>query len=173
MRLRHVGNKNDIAAVNVINADANTIPFGSPVFFDFNGTRDGRAVVDANSAAAAKQGLFAGILLQTLATGQAGEAIVFGMFEKVSVIRATRAATTDSFASQSAIAVGDVMGFVSGSAINGMSRAAAAASTNTPNFVIAGEVAASLASSAASDVTGSLSSLTMNSLYLKCFIRAM
>lgn len=167
MRFQTIGNKADICFINVKNASAGTIPAGAPVFLALNGTDDGIAVTDAYNAAAAQQGAAVGILTSALNSGQAGEAVVFGVVSNVRYATGTRAASSDNWgASHTAVAVGDALAVVTVSGVNALTRnAAGATGTVFPQYIAAGTVAGA-ASTAAS--TGS--NLTKGTT-LKVFVR--
>ncbi len=99
MRMKVNGNKRDIVAVVIKNAEASaTIPLGAPVCLAFNGTDDGLAVVLPATAADVGQSTGAfGASLGTYAVGVVGEAQVFGMCPNIKLMR-TRAASSDTFA---------------------------------------------------------------------------
>ncbi len=109
MRFKSVGTKRDIMAVVIRNADTLTIKSGSPVFLAANGTNDGLAVVSANNLSAALQGNFFGIATADIAANAYGEAQVFGFFDQARVIVATRAASTDVWASMPAGSIGQYL----------------------------------------------------------------
>src|SRR5437867_8575137 len=110
MRFKVAGNKKDIVAVVVKNAEtAITISAGAPVFLAVNGTNDGLAVVSPVSITAAKQCTFFGFALTDIAPGQFGESIVFGFYDSARVAVATRSATSADWASFVAGSVGAVL----------------------------------------------------------------
>lgn len=86
-----------------------TILKGSPMFYSPDGTGDGIDVVQAGGLAAVLQGFFAGFAMQDIAPGKIREGLVHGVCEYARVIVATRAASTDVWASYAAGAIGDVM----------------------------------------------------------------
>jgi hypothetical protein len=99
--MKTVGNKRDIMAVVVRNNSGGTIAAGTPVALEFSGTNDGLDVVlPSSSAAKADVGGF-GVVLNAIADQQFGEAQVFGFCQSISLLRQTRAATTDAFSSNS------------------------------------------------------------------------
>lgn len=107
MRFKITGNKKDIVGTVVKNADTITIKAGGPVFLKASGTDDGLGVVSANNLAAANQGMFFGLALTDVAVGAFGEAQAFGFMASAVLRVATRAASTDVWASFPAGAVGD------------------------------------------------------------------
>jgi len=169
-RFKQVGNKADTAFIVVRNSLAVDIPLGAPVFFVMNGTNDGVDVVNAVTAAGAKQGFFAGITGGVLAAGQYGEAQVFGICNKTRVATFTRAASTDSYVSMTAIVLGDVMAINTLTDANAISRSAAGAATALCPNIIAVEAYTSTASQSSSFDT---TSRTVITTYIKTFLRAM
>jgi len=144
-----------------------TISRGEPCCLIMDGTRDGFDVVSANSGAAAKATtLFAGIVAENMLAGKVGQAQVFGFVTAIKVVRQTRAASTDSWASFPAVAVGDVLNVET--VANGASRSAAGGAGAMGN-IIAGETLAS-ATTLASGASGAGLALTAN---IKGFVRAM
>lgn len=136
MRFKQVGNKRDIAAVVIKNADTLTVLAGSPVFLNGNGTRDGLDVVSANNLSAAKQGMFFGIAFNQVLAGEFGEACVFGYFDTASLRIATRAATTDPWASYPAGAVGDLLLPATGTGVVAASVSADQAHSNAGSLAL-------------------------------------
>jgi len=110
VRFKTVGNKNDSVMVVVKNAEASaSIPAGSPVVLVMNATDDGLGVVLPSSSTAIKaQGLRFGCVTKTLAAGDFGEAVVFGLTNNLLLLRQSRA-TTDSWASEPARSVGEFL----------------------------------------------------------------
>ncbi len=107
MRFKVAGNKKDIVAVVVKNAETTiTISAGAPVFLAANGTNDGLAVTSAVSEAAASQTGFFGIATADIAPGALGEAQVFGFFDTARMLIATRSATSAVWASFVAGSIG-------------------------------------------------------------------
>lgn len=99
MRITQVGNIKDHVAINVKNGEASaTIPRGTPVVLAINGTDDGLGVVLPATAGAQKSGtLQMGVVLGSLAQGQLGESMVYGVVPYAIITRATRAASSDSW----------------------------------------------------------------------------
>lgn len=115
MRLKQVGNKADLAAVVVRNSEASaSIPVGSPVKLALTGTNDGLDVLLLGTTdASLAHGAMYGVALSTMASGDYGEAQVFGFCNNIVLLAQTRAATSDSWSSSSAakgvILVGDTV----------------------------------------------------------------
>ena len=102
MRFKQVGNKADIAAVVIHNAEASaTIPLGAPVCLVLNQTNDGLDVVlPATGAIFATGGLY-GVSLGAYLAGGYGEAQVYGFCNNVKLLGSTRAASTDTWSTNS------------------------------------------------------------------------
>lgn len=145
-----------------------TIPAGGVACFTMSGTDDGGVVECPSSSPSVAVGtqLIAGVALKAVAPGAIGEFAVYGFINELRVIRGTRAASTDSYASSPAIAVGDNMNLHTVG--DGVSRATAAASGDLWPFV----ALESVASSASADSTTSDTS-TARVDTIKAFIRLM
>jgi hypothetical protein len=155
----------------VRNDESATIPVGTPVAYVFDATDDGLAVVLPSTAGAAKaHTLFAGIVVDNaLPTDlpKLGRVLRHGLCRVTKVMMQTRAASTDSFASYSAGAVGDVL--VVNTVANCLLRTAAGAASAYQPIAILGETYASGASSA----SATSDTRTLISSSLKTFIRSM
>lgn len=115
MRFKVVGTKRDIMAAVIKNKDTIIIKRGGPVFYALNGTDDGYAAISANNLAAALQGNFLGVALEDMAVNAlAPEVQCFGVNDNTRVRTATRAASTDVWASYAAGAIGDILSPVTG-----------------------------------------------------------
>lgn len=154
MRLKQVGNKNDLVAIVVHNAEVSAaIPTGTPVCFIMNGTNDGLDVVLPATGAAVKATSFAaGIALQAMAAGAFGESQVYGFCQNIVLTRNTRSASTADWSSNAA-------GFATGlllvvdTVVNALSTlASSGGSIYQPYAVLAASVA-SWASTASSNAT--------------------
>lgn len=147
--MKTVGNKRDIAAIVVRNAEASaSIPAGTPVCFVMNGTNDGLDVVLPGTGAGVKATSFAaGIALTAMIAGAYGESQVYGFCQNVVLRRQTRAASTDAFSSNSD-------GFATGLLLqvdtvnNAVSTAASVGASGYQPAAILAESVASWASSA-------------------------
>ena len=131
MRFKVTGNKKDIAAVVIKNADTIPIKAGAPVFLKGNGTDDGLAVVSSNNLAAAAQPMFFGLAFADVAVGAFSESQVFGYFEAARLRVTTRAASTDVWASFPAGALGDALLPVTGTGVVAASVSADQALSNS------------------------------------------
>lgn len=144
------------------------ISAGVPVAFAMDGTDDGVDVVKLPSSTAAKAtSFFAGITPKAIANGRRGLAQVFGPITALTVSRQTRAASSDSYASAAAIAIGDVL--VLETVAGNASRSAAGAQAANLPFLVAIGTAASIAS-AASTTSDESTSVTSS---IAAFVRAM
>lgn len=112
MRMKQVGNKLDLLAVVVRNADTSTIPLGTPVCLNMNGTNDGLDVVLPSTGGATKAHAFAyGVVISPSTPNQQGipvngygEAQIFGFCQNAVLTRQTRSASTVSWNSEGSIA---------------------------------------------------------------------
>lgn len=170
MRIKQVGNKADLAAIVVKNAEASaSIPAGTPVCFVMNGTDDGLAVVLPSTGAAVKATSFAaGVALQAMAAGDVREAQVYGFCNNVVLKRQTR---SDSGASWSSNSDGFVTGLllVVDTVYNAFSTLASSGGSIYEPYAI---LAASVASWAASASTTS-DTRTVITVATKAMIRMM
>lgn len=173
MRLPTLGAKYQTNFIQVKNGETSAaINSGQPVCFAFNGTDDGLAVVLPATAAASKaSSFFAGVLQvpgsASLAAGGIGDAQIFGMVTNAKITLATRATSTDSFASYASAAIGfalnlDTVG-------NGFTTSNTVAALTGLAYAILGQ---SIASSA-STVSTSANTATSATASVKVFIRAM
>lgn len=152
MQGKRIGNKPESLEIPVINGETSEVEPGTPVCFKFDATDDGIEVVLPATAGAAKADtLLAGIVVEKnlpITLPKTGLAQVYGYCRVTKIVRQTRAATTDSFASYVAVAIGDR--FVVNTIANAMSRSDAGVAGIAPGRVIAAETLASGASSASS-----------------------
>jgi hypothetical protein len=112
MRFKQVGNKADLAAVVIRNAEASaTIPLGAPVVLNMNATNDGLDVVLPSTAAGLRKilGLRYGVSMGTYVAGAYGEAVVFGFTYSLLLIRQTRSASTATWETEAARSVGEYL----------------------------------------------------------------
>jgi hypothetical protein len=170
MRFKTVGNKRDIVACVVHNAEASaSIPAGTPVAFVMNATNDGLDVVLPSSATGAKATSFAaGIALKTMAAGDYGEAQIWGFCQNVVLKRQTRSDSTGDWSSNNT-------GFATGLALlidtvyNAMSTAASTGASIYAPIAVLAESVATWASTASN--TGD--TRTVITVATKAFIRLM
>jgi hypothetical protein len=145
MRFKQVGNKEDLGFVVIRNSDTVKISKGDPVILNLNGTNDGLDIIRANSSAAKTHALLFGVATKDVEINEYGEAQVFGFCRSLTLVRATRAASTDSWASQASI--GAYNWLTLETVYGGFSSLASSAATYSP-FAVLGESLASYASSA-------------------------
>jgi hypothetical protein len=143
MRFKNVGNKEDIVHIVFRNADTVSIPKGDPVVLNMNATGDGLDCVRANSSAAKSHGLLFGVSLGVYAANDFGEAQVFGFCRALNITRATRGASSDSWASIAAITANNWLNIET--VYGGFSPLASSAASYLP-FAVVGESFASIAS---------------------------
>lgn len=115
MRFKQTGNKRDIVAVVVKNtSDTVTIHKGSPVFLDV-ATPDGLLVKGPANVAAAETGAnFFGLATADIAPGAYGESVVFGYFNQARIVLTTRTASSGTWQTYSALAIGDYVTALTG-----------------------------------------------------------
>lgn len=101
MRFQSLGPKKDFINLKVRYGTA--VSRGQPVCLSMNGTEDGFAVVLPSNSAAKAYALFYGVAVKDVASGAFGEAQVFGYCEYGMLARASRSATTVSWASGASI----------------------------------------------------------------------
>lgn len=105
MRMKQVGNKRDLLAVVIHNADTVTIPLGAPVCLALNATNDGLDVILPSTAegVAANSSLYTlyGVALGAIPVSGYGEAQVFGFCADLLYTLETRASTTASWSTAS------------------------------------------------------------------------
>jgi hypothetical protein len=168
------GNKPNRTRAKVRNVETTlTMLKGSPVFYPMDGTDDGIAAKTVVSLVAAIQTFFAGIALQDIGVGQIKEVLTYGT-QSVRYIIATRAASTDVWASYPAGALGDVLSVNTatnngaGGQVQAFSRAGAGSAGSLMPFNLAETYASA---------TTQASSLGGSSIYStgtkKAFIRSM
>lgn len=133
------GNKPNRARAKVRSQETTvTILKGSPCFYSPDATGDGIDVVSAESLGSAVQGFFAGLAMSDIAPGKYREVLTSGMCEYARIITATRAASTDVWASYAAATYGDQMSIITGTnTVQGLTRGAAGAAGTFPMFALA------------------------------------
>lgn len=97
--------------LTVLNDEASSsIALGNPVALKLDATDDGMAVVLPVTATATKAPVLNyGVATEAIAAGARGRVQIFGFCRNAVIVRATRAATSDAWASTAAGAVGDVL----------------------------------------------------------------
>lgn len=147
-----------------------SIAAGSLCVFAMDGTDNGVDVVKPTSSTAAKaSSFFAGVAAKAIAAGSRGLAQCYGLVNSLTVTQQTRAASTDSFASAPAIAIGDWLAVET--VVGNATRSGAGSQTIALPFLAAIGTAASKASSASSDITADTSLAKTASI--AAFVRAM
>ncbi len=172
MRFKTVGNKYDAAFIVVRNSmSTKTIPTGAPVFFALNGTNDGLDVTDAQTAAGAGEEAIAGVLVtQNFAPNAYGEAQVFGICGQTRIVNGSRASSTDSYNSFTAIIPFDILTPNTLAGIDAFSRSGAGSKSAAVHNVLAVQSYTSTASQSSSFDTTSRTVITTT---LKTFLRLM
>lgn len=172
MNIPLVGNKADTAIANVRSDETTvTIKSGAPVFLQLDAVDDGLAVLSSESLAAADIPLMYGLATSDISPLVDGQSMVFGVHPAARIVIATRAASTDVWASHSAGAVGDIMTVVTATGIQALIRAGA--NTATTDAMIHARLAGTYASATtlASTLGGSAS--LFSTAYAKIFLRCM
>lgn len=147
-----------------------SIAAGSLACFAMDGTDDGVDAVKPTSSTAAKaSGFFAGVATKAIAAGDRGLVQCYGLVNSLTITRQTRAASSDSYASAPALAIGDW--YVIETTLGNASRSGAGSQTVALPFLVGIGTAASKASSATSDITADTSLSKTNSI--NAFVRAM
>lgn len=184
MRLNTVnGGKPERIASAIKNAESSsTISVGQPVVLVANGTDDGLAVVlpsTANSAQKSK-GLLFGVALSNIAAGYPGEALVFGFHQSLRILRQTRAASTDVWASEAARSVGEFLSvdtvnnvFVTASSAIGALTVSTGAATVAVGVTNPQAVLMQTLASYASSASSTADTRTAITASVKAFVRMM
>jgi hypothetical protein len=161
MRLKLVGDGKDIIAATVKNVSTTvTILAGSPVFGLLTtsaGSVVGRDCVSGSEATSAETPFFLGCAINSMGPGAEGYAQLSLYQENVRIVLNSRAASTDVFATQPAIALGDVLVPVTGlSGVFGWKRSSAVP-TDGSTWARAANTYATQASSATTTSNSALS----------------
>jgi hypothetical protein len=147
MRYQTIGDLRDFVSVKVRNDEASaTISKGAPVVLRLDTVEDGLAVVLPGTLPANVSTLLFGVAMDDLSTGELGEAQVFGFNRYTLLVRATRANSTDSWASAGSSALGIPLAGVTINFFSGSGGTVGSAFTMPP--VVLAETLASYASSA-------------------------
>lgn len=174
MKIAQIGAKYNYATIPVKNADTVVIPSGVPVCFAYNGTDDGLAVVLPSTAlAAGAHTFFAGVLevagQTSLGLSQIAQCVVDGLATNAKIILVTRASTTVSFNSYSALTVGQLLQL--DTVGNAFLTAATVGATSYVPFAAVAQTLASGASSTSG--TGAFSAATAVTAAIKVHLRTM
>jgi len=169
MRVNEFGDKKSVAKDTIRSQEATaTIPRGAPVCLNLSGTEDGLGVVLPSTGAAIKaHSLFYGICDRDLTPNRRGEANVFGMCDYTKIVKHSRAASTVTWASKAAVAIGQLLQV--DTVHNAMKTQASIGASNFLPVAVIGEAIASQASSA----TATSDTRTVIFDYLKAFLRAL
>lgn len=167
MRYQTLGDRQNFFDVKVKNDTGASVTKGTPICFTFDGTDDAFAFVRPSDSAAKAHAFFSGILMDTLAAGEIGNARVYGYVSEAIVVRQTRAASTNSYASYASKPLGALCEIHT--AANALSIGATLAATSHLPFAILAETLASGASSA-SNANDSSTAVTETA---KVFVRAL
>jgi hypothetical protein len=181
MRFKQAGNKRDIIAMVVHNADTVSIPVGTPIVLNMNGTNNGLDVCLISTAAADSftHGLKYGVVTRTLNVGDYGESIVFGIHTNVILSVNTRAGTSggSSWSTVTSFSSGQALTFdtVNNAFTTCASTQALAQSATAGSYVLSiPGIPAILAQSVASNAgsaTSTANSLTVSTISVQAFIR--
>jgi hypothetical protein len=168
MRYQTLGDKREFQARHVRNDEASTtISAGMPVVLSMDGTEDGLAVeLPRNSTALAIGAFQYGIATQDIAPGKIGEVLVNGIHEDAIICLASRAASTDSFASYASIPLGAIL------TINTVANALSLSAASSAGAILGYFLAESVASGASSASATSNTSTTVTTAR-KVFVRLM
>ena len=165
------GKPEDVIHV-VKNAEAVTIPVGTPVVYAFNGTDDGLAVIFPSTAVSGQvSALCAGVVVKDIPSGKLENVQVYGFNRKTALIRGTRANSTSGWASAAAVSKGEMLGI--NSAQNGFVASGAASLSNFQPMVVLAEQVSSLGALASSDNGANPASATIYYSLVKTFLRFM
>lgn len=164
------GDKADTVVINVKNGETTAIEPGELVVFAMSGTDDGLLVKRPSSmAAATAHSFFAGIVKDRLPAdgSKMGTAQIFGFCRRAKIVRMTRAASTDAWASYPAWAAGDRL--IVNTVADALSRSDAGAATVNPGVAIAIDTLAS----ATTIASGTASTGLAVTAWAEVFLRAL
>lgn len=166
MRYQTLGDKPNFVDLRVRNDETVSVPAGTPVAYVMDGTEDCLAVIKPSTSNLKATTFLAGILTGDLAaTGnKLGNARAYGVVDAI-IVFATRAATTDSFASNASHAVGEKIYLNTGADAIALSATAASA-LDLPLGALA-ETIASQASSASATTITALSITAKHKIFLR------
>lgn len=176
--IMQVGNKADAYDLNVKSDESSiVIRSGSPVFLQLDGVDDGLAVLSAENLSAHENDLCMGLVLGDILPGGDGKARAFGMVVNARIITATRAATTDPWASYPAGVIGDFLSIVTATGnVQGLIRAGSGSQSSSRGiyFRLASAYASSTTQASSLGTATSLSGQTGNSIILtKVWVRVL
>ena len=168
MRAKYVGNKGDKVFMICKNEDTVSIPVGSPVCLALNATDDGLAVILPSTTASLAHGGLFGVTTKTLAVNDYGEVQVFGFCQEIILLTGTRATSTDSFSTQSG-AVGIALNV---DTVNNVFSTSGGTQAKTA-FLPWGILAQSFTQAGIASTTGTFTTVTAITQYVKAFLRIM
>jgi hypothetical protein len=174
MKMQTLGNKPQQLRKLFFNTDTVAIKAGAPVVLNASATTKlGFGAKSIESLAAAEQGFFFGLAGQETAVGAYGES-VFGYVQYSRTVLRSRAASTDTWASVAAGALGDVYSLVTAAGVQGISRSAAGSAITNPQIIKSLEALASIASAASSVTAGVADAgLLYSTGFVKTFVSIM
>ena len=155
------------ARISLLNGESSsTITAGSPVVLSASDTGS-KVVLPATAGVTQSTSLFAGIAINSATPGNAVEVVGNGYVAKVKFVHRTRAASTDSFASVAAMAVGNLLTI--DTVNNGVAYSTVGAASLAVNAIVLMETIASIASAASTTSNSALASTSM----VKCWVRGL
>jgi hypothetical protein len=174
MKQQTLGNKSQNQWKHVKSVETTTtIKKGAPVVLDVSSAagiaKIGYGVKSVESLAAAEQPFFFGLAVEDIAPN-AESTTIFGYYAFARMIRATRAASTDVWASTAAIALGDVLAINTTAGLQAVSRSGAGSAITNKHLIVAAETKASTTTVASSITAGADTSLLFSTSYLKVFV---
>jgi len=150
----------------ITNNGSAAITEGAPAIYEMDGSEDGQSAENASDSTAAKAtGFLAGIALADIAVGAKGKLQVRGFIDKVKMVNATRAASTDVYVSYPALAIGDQL--IVNTVANAMSRSGAGAASAAGPLVVAVGTYASSTTAASTSSDSNLFKTTTVSAFLR------
>ena len=156
MKFQTLGDKPTFVDDFVRNDEASTtLQDGTPVVYYMDGTEDGLAVVlPASSTAIKAHVFFAGVVTEDILVGRIGTVRKTGIHRTTRILRATRAATSDSWSSSASLAAGHLLVIDTVNNVLSTVAASVGATGYLPWAILAQSVASIAASaSATSDAT--------------------
>ena len=148
------------------NASTTAIVAGNPVCLSLNGTDDGHDVEElCNSAATQSHSFFVGIAVAGIPAKGRAEVTVSGFARGVNILSGTRAASTGTWATQAAIALGDVL--ILQTVGDALTRSTAGAATVANARAVAMASRASIASGASTTSETGLRRITTMNVWLR------
>ena len=122
MRFRPEGRGKETIIFNFKNVDTITILPGSPIFLTLDGIANGYHCTSAEGVPEVRYPFFFGMNLSPVIPGSVGESQAFGFIEYARFMVNSRAASTDSWQVQPALATGDVLDICTSAGFQCVSR---------------------------------------------------